>query len=244
MSQIKIKPSDILDIKEKTLQKDKKLKKACEDFESIFTYQLLKSMRKTVEKNALFDGGQAEKIYESMLDQEYAKLMSGNSHNSIASMLYQQFKGTAPIDGMNNIDSIQSLYNDSLPQWPLKSSITSKFGWRKDPFTGEKQFHNGIDIAAKEGTPIMASLSGKVLFSDYKKGYGNLVVLDHGHGLTTHYAHNKEVTVNSGDWVTKGSPIASVGSSGRATGPHLHFEARKDGKNLDPMDFLTPLLND
>ena len=81
-------------------------------------------------------------------------------------------------------------------------------------------------------------MAGRVQITDDQKGYGKVVVLDHGHGFTTLYAHNKDINVKTGDWVTKGATIAKVGSTGRSTGPHLHFEVRKDGKNLDPESFL------
>jgi murein DD-endopeptidase MepM/ murein hydrolase activator NlpD len=120
----------------------------------------------------------------------------------------------------------------------LSGRISSSFGWRKDPFTGKKKFHDGIDLAAKEGTNVKASMAGKVLVTDDQSGYGKVVVLDNGHGLTTLYAHNSDILVKTGDWVKKGSTIAKVGSTGRSTGPHLHFEVRKDGKRLDPEKFL------
>ena len=235
MNDISIKTSDPLSVKKQADERDMKLRKACRDFESVFTYEILKNMRNSVEKCDLFHGGQAEDIYQSMLDQQLAKNMAGKGPNSIANMLYQQLKH---LDQMEGNGDIVSDNDKSLPVWPLNGRISSSFGWRKDPFTGKKKFHDGIDLAAKEGTDVKAAMAGKVLVTDDQSGYGKVVVLDHGHGFTTLYAHNSDVLVKTGDWVKKGSTIAKVGSTGRSTGPHLHFEVRKDGKRLDPEKFL------
>jgi len=95
-----------------------------------------------------------------------------------------------------------------------------------------------MDLAAKEGSDIKAVMSGRVQMVDEQKGYGKVLVLDHGEGYATLYAHNSDITVKSGDWVQKGAIIAKVGSTGRSTGPHLHFEVRKDGQRLDPEKFF------
>ncbi len=123
---------------------------------------------------------------------------------------------------------------------PLKGGyISSKFGMRIDPFTGKKIFHNGVDIASKRGTPINAVGSGIVIFSGTKSGYGKVVKVQHGNGFVTIYAHNHELMVKFGDYVTKGQKIATVGSTGRSTGPHLHFEVQLDGKTVNPVNYLS-----
>lgn len=233
MRDISIKSGNSLPVTNLAEQKDKKLKEACKQFESVFTYEMLKSMRNSIQKCDLFSGGQAEEIYQSMLDQELAKNMSGQGNNSIANILYQQLK---QMDTMS--ENSDSSSDNSLPVWPLEAGISSSFGWRKDPVTGEDKFHEGIDLAAKEGTDVKAAMAGRVQVTDDQEGYGKVVVLDHGHGFTTLYAHNSDIEVKTGEWVAKGSTIAKVGSTGRSTGPHLHFEVRKDGKELDPENFL------
>jgi murein DD-endopeptidase MepM/ murein hydrolase activator NlpD len=218
-------------------REDEELKKACRDFEAVFTYQLLKSMRRTIEKCDLFHGGQGEDIYESMLDQELAKDLAGVGSSSLGNLLYQQLR-TGPSEA---VDPVTSLGGDGRepPQWPLSSQkVSSAFGWRKHPLSGRDQFHQGLDLPANAGTVIRASLSGRVVQSEYQDGYGNLVELDHGHGVSTLYAHNQVNLVAVGAWVKRGSPLARVGSSGRVTGPHLHFEVKKEGRHLDPQRFL------
>ena len=235
MNDISIKSGNSSPVKNPAEERDKKLKEACKQFESIFTYEMLKSMRNSIQKCDLFSGGQAEEVYQSMLDQELSKNMAGNGSNSIADLLYQQFKQMDDISGNRDTGSTN---DKSLPVLPLKARISSSFGWRKDPLTGQKKFHDGIDLAAKEGTDVKAVMAGRVQITDNQKGYGKVVVLDHGHGFTTLYAHNSDIMVKAGDWVTKGAAIAKVGSTGRSTGPHLHFEVRRDGERLDPEKFL------
>ena len=220
-------------------QRDKRLKQACQEFESVFKFELLKSMRRTVEKCDLFGGGYGEQVYESLLDQELAKRTSGNAGNSLASLLYNQFnRDRSPGTATGEIIHGGADFTNSLPRWPVKGRISSKFGLRKDPIDGQTRFHRGVDPAAAEGTFVRASLPGRVRASDYQKGYGNLVVLDHGQGITTHYAHNQANLVKEGEWVRGGFPIARVGSSGRSTGAHLHFEVRKHDRQLDPLGFF------
>jgi murein DD-endopeptidase MepM/ murein hydrolase activator NlpD len=120
--------------------------------------------------------------------------------------------------------------------FPIRSGwrVSSGFGYRKDPFTGDDKFHHGIDIAASEGTRIYPVKPGEVVFSGYRKGYGNIVEVDHGDGLVTRYAHNRANRVAPGDRVGTDTVIAEVGSTGRSTGPHLHFEVQYEGRKVPP----------
>ncbi len=231
--------NDHLAVSNAGTQRDESLKKACKDFEAVFTYQILKSMRSTVEKCDLFHGGQGEEIYESLLDQELSKKIAGGGSNSLSEFLYQQLKGkdSQNLQGPDTGTTGENKGN-STPQWPIQGRISSEFGWRKDPFTGESRLHKGIDLAASEGTPVTACRDGRVIMSGYQKGYGNVVALDHGNGVTTLYAHNRENLVKEGEWSRKGDPLARVGCTGRSTGPHLHFEVREHGRHLDPREYL------
>ncbi|MCC6609843.1 MAG: M23 family metallopeptidase [Burkholderiales bacterium] len=114
----------------------------------------------------------------------------------------------------------------------------SSFGWRLDPITGQAALHEGIDFVAEAGAPIHAAASGVVAFAGFHPGYGYLVDIDHGAGLVTRYAHCSKLLVKQGEFVKRGAKIAEVGSTGRSTGSHLHFEVRRDDKALNPGSFL------
>lgn len=122
--------------------------------------------------------------------------------------------------------------------FPSAGRITSRFGSRVHPVLGYRRFHAGVDFGAAYGTRITAADSGKVIFAGWYGGYGNSVIIDHGGGLTTLYAHASRLNVREGQAVVKGQSIAAIGSTGLSTGPHLHFEVRRNGNPVDPMGFL------
>jgi len=127
----------------------------------------------------------------------------------------------------------------SKPQrMPAPGYISSGFGIRADPFTGARSHHLGIDIDARTGDPITAAADGIVAFSGIKTGYGNVVIIDHGNGYETLYAHNQSNGVRAGDVVRAGAVIGKVGSSGRSTGSHLHFEVHVNGRPVNPTAYL------
>lgn len=117
---------------------------------------------------------------------------------------------------------------------PVANTESSGFGWRNDPFRHRARFHSGTDFRGKRGTPILASGDGVVAFTGRLGGYGRMISIDHGGGLVTRYAHLQRITTEEGLVVTAGQPIGTLGSTGRATGPHLHFEVRLDGRPVDP----------
>lgn len=120
--------------------------------------------------------------------------------------------------------------------WPVAGGqVTSRFGYRPDPITGDVTFHTGIDIGAAEGTPVLAALGGKVLSVEENESYGRTVEVDHGRGIITLYAHCRDILVSTGDTVEQGDQIATVGMTGRATTPHLHFEVIVSGRPVDPL---------
>ncbi|MBS3803954.1 MAG: M23 family metallopeptidase [Oleiphilaceae bacterium] len=116
--------------------------------------------------------------------------------------------------------------------------LSSRYGYRSDPFTGRKTWHDGVDLAGKEDSDIIAVAAGVVTHAGERSGYGNLVEIDHGDGLVTRYGHSKTVTVQLGDVVQKAQVIALMGSTGRSTGPHVHFEVLRNGKSRNPEDYI------
>jgi len=122
---------------------------------------------------------------------------------------------------------------------PIKRGwLSSYFGVRKDPFTGMPATHKGLDFAGEDGAAVVATGSGVVTWADSRFGYGNLVEIDHGDGIITRYGHNKALVVNVGDIVTKGQQIGLMGSTGRSTGPHVHYEVIQNGKQIDPLPYV------
>ena len=117
---------------------------------------------------------------------------------------------------------------------PLQGTITSSFGNRNDPFTGEKKFHSGIDIDVKENTEVMASFSGSIKFCGEDSEAGKYIIIDHGGGVETKYCHLNQISVKKGDAVKKGEVIAKSGNTGKSTAPHLHFELLYMGENINP----------
>ena len=122
--------------------------------------------------------------------------------------------------------------------FPVSAPTSSPFGWRTHPILGYRRFHGGLDFAASHGSTIRAADSGNVIFSGWYGGYGKAVILDHGRGMTTLYAHASKLYVVEGQRVKKGQAIAAVGSTGLSTGPHLHFEVRRNGTPVNPANYL------
>jgi len=142
-------------------------------------------------------------------------------------------------------EEIQGFLNDqrsllaAKPKgWPTKGWMTSNFGMRNSPFTGKRKMHEGLDIAARTGTPIHAAADGIVSQAETAEGYGKLVVIDHGYGYKTYYGHNSKIFVKIGQRVKRGERIAAVGNTGSSTGSHLHYEVRLNGVPINPKKFL------
>ena len=134
----------------------------------------------------------------------------------------------------------KSVLKDMLPNSsPVEAAYnSSSYGWRVDPFNGSEAFHEGLDFPAQMGTAIFAAADGIVSNAELSGAYGNLVKIEHGSGLETRYAHTSKMLVRVGDRVMKGQIVAEVGSTGRSTGPHLHYEIRLNGNALDPRKYL------
>lgn len=144
---------------------------------------------------------------------------------------------------LNLLESVMLNHNISeqiyISGRPIESGwLSSYYGIRKDPFSGLPATHKGIDFAGKEGSAVIATGAGVVTWAGERYGYGNLVEIDHGHGMKSRYGHNKAVLVTVGEVVTKGMEIAVMGSTGRSTGPHVHYEILKNGKQIDPLKYV------
>jgi murein DD-endopeptidase MepM/ murein hydrolase activator NlpD len=144
------------------------------------------------------------------------------------------------LDILSELIQGEQVKSDATPAGrPILSGwLSSRYGSRIDPFSGKKAWHEGIDFAGREGAQIVAVASGVVSWSGERAGYGKMVEVAHGDGVVTRYAHNQENRVKVGDMVRRGDVVALMGSSGRSTGPHVHFEVHKNGRPVDPASYL------
>jgi murein DD-endopeptidase MepM/ murein hydrolase activator NlpD len=144
------------------------------------------------------------------------------------------------LTALESLMSTRSLGERIIPGgWPIVGGwISSHFGYRSDPFTGRGAFHAGVDFAAPPGTKVESTGPGVVSFAGFKPGYGNVVEITHPTGYVTRYGHNSRNLVREGETVQKGQAIAMIGSTGRSTGTHVHFEVERDGKKVNPMRYL------
>ena len=216
---------------------------AAKKFEGLMIQMMVKEMRKTLPENGLF-GSDDISMYEDLFDQVIADRIAEGRGLGLADQLLHASEGSllGSGDASGAADLRPGSPRISLPSvdpgrrapMPVFGKITSLFGQRRDPIHGQERHHNGMDIAAPEGSPIQSIRPGVVTFAGDMGTYGKVVVVDHGEGLETRYAHCSELLVVEGEKVRPGNVIAKVGSTGRSTGPHLHFEARKGDQPLDP----------
>jgi murein DD-endopeptidase MepM/ murein hydrolase activator NlpD len=142
------------------------------------------------------------------------------------------------LDLINFLGDQKSFLASTPSVWPTRGVKTSNFGFRVSPFTGKRSFHNGIDLSAREGTPIIAPADGIVKFARDEFTYGNLVIIDHGYGITTKYGHLLTFFVEPGQKVRRGDKIGLVGNTGRSTGSHLHYEIRVSKVPVNPLKYI------
>ncbi|HTY60973.1 MAG TPA: peptidoglycan DD-metalloendopeptidase family protein [Acidobacteriota bacterium] len=234
------------------------LKKVSQEFEAIFIAHLLKVMRETVEDSGLLEGGFGKSIYTEMFDQEVSLNLAKKGTLGISNLLYQSLSKaindgegknvSIPADGAAGSPSAipsspastapdpQSAPGEEISdlQLPVQAHISSAFGMRKDPFSHQAKFHKGLDLSAPEGMKVVPALQGKVVFAGYMNGYGNTVVVQHSGELQTRYGHLGSIAVKVGDVVDSQNILGTVGSTGRSTGPHLHFEVIRNGVAVNP----------
>lgn len=157
----------------------------------------------------------------------------------IQSLMQELQRTVETVDEIKDYLRIQKdIYLATPKGFPVEGNITSPYGKRENPLSGNAQFHSGVDISASPGTPIWATADGVVSHSGWTQHSGYLVVLEHGCGFSTIYAHNKKNTVKVGQTVKRGEVIAYVGSTGKSTGPHVHYEVWEKGKNVNPKKYL------
>jgi murein DD-endopeptidase MepM/ murein hydrolase activator NlpD len=167
--------------------------------------------------------------------EELVRLM----HRSLDNLENQVALGKQDKAELHEFLENQKILLASTPSiWPVKGWLSSRFGKRVSPFTGEKEFHRGIDVATRMGAPVQAPADGIVSSMIWDHGYGNVLTLKHGYGLVTKYAHLKKVLVKRGQHVKRGETIALVGDSGRSTGPHLHYEVHLNRVAVNPLRYI------
>ncbi len=171
-----------------------------------------------------------EKETQSMLDRLSGDLSILTNHIKMRQFSFQELD--------NYLKNQKSLLASTPSIWPTRGWVTSAFGYRKSPFTGLPEKHEGLDIAARMGSEVRATADGKVLLSGRESGYGNMVEIDHGYGVLTRYGHNSKNLVKVGDKVKRGQVIALIGNTGRSTGPHVHYEVLLNGIPVSPRNYI------
>ncbi|KIX13535.1 peptidoglycan DD-metalloendopeptidase family protein [Dethiosulfatarculus sandiegensis] len=214
------------------------VREAARMMEALFLGMLWKEMRKTIPKGGLFDGGKGEEMFTDMLDRSVAEASVKGGSMGLAEMLERQLTKNAAVRPDAGNSYFKGLSSQGYTM-PVDGVVSSPFGPRVHPITGEHKDHNGLDLAAELGADVKAAQDGKVVFAGEKGGYGNLIVLEHPGGQSTYYGHLDTIEVKVGDKIKTGQKMGTVGQTGMATGPHLHFEVRaNNGNPVDPMTVL------
>lgn len=233
-------------------QERESLREAARQFEALMLRQLYQEMHRTMV------GGEqtmAAEFFQDTLGGHLAEVSARQGGIGIAEVLMRAWGvdgesgepteevslSTAIVRERVGGGGLRTTETSTLWSWshPLPASrVSSEYGQRIHPISGEERFHHGLDLAAPEGMPIHPVAAGRVVFAGERGGYGNLVEIEHPDGWTTRYAHARELLVQEGDWVVPEQPVATVGQTGAATGPHLHFEARRGARSFDPAHLL------
>jgi murein DD-endopeptidase MepM/ murein hydrolase activator NlpD len=198
-------------------------------------------LKQLVAASGAFKGGDAagSSIREDLFATTLAQALVKGGGIGLAAQVERSMLGEAPPPAPGPGPQLAPAAGPGMPAAsPLGGRVSSPFGPREDPITGEPAVHHGLDLAAPEGSEVHAALDGVVRTAGERGGYGLTVELAHGQGLTTLYAHASELLVRDGERVTRGQVIARVGRSGRATGPHLHLEVRRENRPVDPVRAL------
>jgi murein DD-endopeptidase MepM/ murein hydrolase activator NlpD len=207
--------------------------------------RIIANIEKTDDSNNIFGVG------GSVPEDLDARLPLMEKHNSLIRDMHEQIDelNRASIHQQYEFESLLKSLEDQqnlLASTPAirpisgaeKSWVTSSFGFRRSPFTGQREFHQGYDISTREGTPIMATADGVVIFVGNKGLLGKTIIIDHGHGMVTRYGHCQKFLKKRGEKVKRWEPIALVGNTGRSTGPHVHYEVRLNGIPVNPTKYI------
>lgn len=218
------------------------LQERAREFEALLLAKVMETMTETDESESASGGLQLQWL----MWVEMARQLSEARQLGLAEQVQRELSTQAGMDrdattgpAVAPLEGSQEAGADPL-KWllPVRGVLTSRYGYRTDPFDGSRRMHRGIDLAAPDGSPVVASAKGKVILSSFEPGYGHTVIVEHDGGLTTRYAHLASRLVSEGDWVNRGQMVGRVGSTGRATGPHLHYEIRRRGEAIDPQEFV------
>lgn len=196
---------------------------------------------------AMLDGLEETPIGDGQMPVNEAQgelaLESDRDYKTLAIRIDQAVKSTqlkeqSVLDLWESLSERQSLLNATPSIKPARGWFTSKYGYRLSPFTGKPTMHNGLDVAAAPGSPVFAPADGVVTYAAFDNSYGKLVTIDHGYGVVTRFGHNSQIYVQVGQRVSRWDVISAVGSTGRSTGPHLHYEVRVNNIPVDPSNFI------
>ena len=200
----------------------------------------LENSPKSVEKNWGVGGpyGLSTNSFRTAMDRGAASMVDRLS-NGLDHLDRQAKIQSISFQELDDFFKNQKSFLSSTPSiWPTRGWVTSSFGFRKSPFTGLREKHEGWDIAARNGAPVRATADGVVVVEGRNYGYGNLVEIDHGYGIVTRYGHNSKHLVKVGDRVKRGQVVSLVGNTGRSTGPHLHYEILLNGVPVSPKNYI------
>ncbi|MDX2030113.1 MAG: peptidoglycan DD-metalloendopeptidase family protein [Blastocatellia bacterium] len=234
-------------------------RRAATEFEALLLSHITAALAPAEEESdegGIFSGG-ATGFYRQMFSEQLARALAERGGLGLSDTVLRQLDAAAPVRearGARRLAEVTNLVRNGAAdierpaapepaarpgaveiRLPIEGRISSHFGDRRDPMNGRLRHHAGVDIAAEQGTPIPAAAPGSVIFAGRRGGYGNLVEIEHADGRVTRYAHAERIFVAVGDVVQTGQPIATVGSTGRSTGPHLHFEVSENGARVDPL---------